>query len=398
MNENASIVLGTLFGDEGKGAFVNFLAKQAQKPLIIRFNGGHQVGHTVVLEDGTRHVFSNFGSGTLQGAPTFWSKYCTMSPTGVKREAEELHKRNIHPIVIYDANAMVTTPFDILRNRNLEGALNHGSVGVGFGQTIQRNEDMYHLYVRDLWYPAIRDAKLQNIINKYYNHNFDPNEDQQNAATRKLYNEFIEACDFVVKNFSISNDGLRGLQDCDWIFEGGQGIMLDMDYGFFPHVTRSNTTAKNAVALIKEYRPELFIKTFYMTRAYQCRHGNGQMTNEHLDTSYIIDNPDETNVDGGFQGAFRKSVLDIDMLQYAINCDIHENPKSQRILVVTCLDQVPPTFPVTRETNVFEIGWKEIVQYITPDMESWGTWSDEGYKYPWQLEKEKQNEVLDTEN
>ena len=398
MNGNASIVLGTLFGDEGKGAFVNFLAKQAQKPLVIRFNGGHQVGHTVVLEDGTRHVFSNFGSGTLQGAPTFWSKYCTVSPAGVMREAKELHSRNIHPIVIYDANAMVTTPFDILRNRNLEGALNHGSVGVGFGQTIQRNEDMYHLYVRDLQYPEIRDAKLQNIINKYYNHNFDPNEDHQNAATRKLYNEFIEACDFLVKNFNISNDGLRSLQDCDWIFEGGQGIMLDMDYGFFPHVTRSNTTAKNAVALIKEYRPELFVRTFYMTRAYQCRHGNGQMTNEHLDTSYIVDNPDETNVDGGFQGAFRKSVLDIDMLQYAINCDIYENPKSQRILVVTCLDQVPPKFPVTRENNVFDVGWKEIVEYITPDMESWGTWSDEGYKYPWQLEKEKQNEVLDTEN
>jgi len=237
---------------------------------------------------------------------------------------------------------------------------------------------MYHLYVRDLQYPEIRDAKLKNIINKYYNYDFHPEKPHQHKETRKIYDRFLNACDYLVATHGIINDALRTFQDHDWIFEGGQGIMLDMDYGFFPNVTRSNCTAKNALELLKDY-PERHIRTYYMTRAYQCRHGNGHMTNEDLDTDYIIDNPDETNVDGGFQGAFRKSVLDIDMLQYAINCDKHENPKSKRILVVTCLDQVPARIPVTAAGNKLEIEWKKIASYIDPALDTMGCWSEKGY-------------------
>ena len=91
MSKNISIVVGSLFGDEGKGAHVNYLCSQVNKPLVIRFNGGHQVGHTVVIGD-KRHPFSNFGSGTLQGAPTYWSEFCTVSPIGVKKEGQALSK------------------------------------------------------------------------------------------------------------------------------------------------------------------------------------------------------------------------------------------------------------------------------------------------------------------
>lgn len=377
--KETSVIIGTLFGDEGKGAFVNYQCSITEKPLVIRFNGGHQVGHTVVVGD-KRHVFSNFGSGTFQGTPTFWSKYCTVNPIAVMRERKELYKIGIKPVVYYDANAMITTPFDILQNRNIESALNHGSVGVGFGQTIQRNEDKYHLYMRDLLYPKIRDIKLKNIINKYYRFNFDPKEKNQNTTTRKLYNEFLEACDDLVERYEIINNGLEEFYNYNFIFEGGQGIMLDMDYGFFPNVTRSNCTAKNALEIIKELPYKIKIKTYYITRPYQCRHGNGHMTNTKLDTSYIIDNPNETNVKGSFQGEFRKSVLDLDMLQYAINCDKYENLDSKRTLVVTCLDQVPTKIPVTTNGNLIKTKWNNIATYCDPIMQTMGTWSDEGYK------------------
>jgi len=389
MRKNVSIVLGTVFGDEGKGAMVNVVARNSNKPLVIRFNGGHQVGHQTVLEDGTRHVFSNFGSGTLQGAPTFWSRFCTVSPTGVMREGKALRDLGFNPVVYYDANAMVTTPFDILKNIENDGATNHGSVGVGFGQTIQRNEDMYHLYMRDLLYPEIRDAKLMNIIKNYYGYNFDPTQQHQNAKTLDIYHKFIKACDELVKNHTIVHNGLKEFQDMNWIFEGGQGILLDMDYGFFPNVTRSNCTAKNAIELLKDY-PDTHIKTFYMTRAYQCRHGNGYMTNEELDNSYITNNPLEANTDDGFQGKLRKTVLDADLLKYALQCDRYENPKSQRFLVMTCLDQVPENIPVTVNGVFMELPWKEIVDKIDPMIEGMGTWSDKGYKYPWEL-KQKEN-------
>jgi len=359
MGKRAYVVLGTLFGDEGKGMQINELCKNLVLPLVVRFNGGHQAGHTVVLENGTRHVFSNFGSGTFQNAPTFWSKYCTVSPVGIKREGNVLRKLGYEPKLYLDANAMITTPFDILQNRRLEEDNNHGSVGVGFGTTIQRNEDNYHLYVRDLLFPKIRNEKLKLIYSNYYKFNFDPKQPHQNQTTRRLYDEFLQACDELVDKYSIV-DGLYGLYDHTLVFEGAQGIMLDKDYGFFPHVTRSSTTSKNALEILKELPFEYTTYTYYMTRAYQNRHGNGYMTNIGLNTDYIKENPNETNV-MGYQGEFRKTVLDLDMLKYAISCDGYHNTHTRRSMVITCLDQVPEDIPVTINDKLstkkyFEIG------------------------------------------
>jgi adenylosuccinate synthase len=165
-----SIVLGLGFGDEGKGSLINTVCLNSDNPLVIRFSGGHQVGHTVVVGD-KRHVFSNFGSGSLLDVPTYWSEYCTVDPIGVFNEQKALNTIGIAPRLYFNANAMVTTPFDKWQNITLDSKSGHGSVGVGFGTTIQRNEDHYHLYVRDLLYPNIRDIKLKLIQENYYKYN-----------------------------------------------------------------------------------------------------------------------------------------------------------------------------------------------------------------------------------
>jgi len=379
-----SIVLGLGFGDEGKGSFVNYLCSKAENPLVVRFSGGHQVGHTVAIGAFLRHVFSNFGSGTLLGVPTYWSEYCTLSPTGILKEGNALRGMGIEPKLFINANAMITTPFDILQNRSLEEKNNHGSVGVGFGTTIQRNEDHFHLYARDLLYPKIRDEKLRLIINTYYKLNFDPKAEHQHAVTKRLYNDFLIACDDLVERYDIDDDFLKFVNDdYELIFEGSQGIMLDTNYGFFPHVTRSNTTSMNAIELIEKYKLPAFsdATTYYITRAYQTRHGNGHMTNEGLDTNYIKENPNETNLEG-FQGEFRKSVLDMDLLKYAISCDRYHNPDSftKKKLVITCLDQVPDNIPVTVNGNLGALNFKGIgnccgIAYKYP------CYSDTGYQF-----------------
>ncbi len=375
-----SLVIGALYGDEGKGSFVNYLCSQAKKPLVIRFNGGHQAGHTVV-HNGKRHVFSNFGSGTLQNVPTYWSEFCTLSPTGVKKEGDVLKKLGITPQLIINANAMVTTPFDILQNHRLEEKNSHGSVGVGFGTTIQRNEDHYHLYARDLLYPEIRDEKLRLIIRNYYDLDFNPAEAYQNKVTREIYKNFINACDELVEKYEIKDD-FKGLLDHDFIFEGAQGIMLDMDYGFFPHVTRSNTTSKNVFELINAYNINVNdVNTYYITRAYQTRHGNGYMSNEGSDISYIKENPKETNVTG-FQGEFRKSVLDLNMLEYAIKCDRYHNPDtfSKKKLVITCLDQVSEKIPVTINGLKTVVNYEHITKFCNIN-HVFPVYSDTGFKF-----------------
>ena len=357
------IVIGMGYGDEGKGVLVNSLCKDADKPIVVRFSGGHQVGHTVVYNE-KRHVFSNFGSGSLRGVDTFWSENCTVNPMSVLKEGLALKTMGINPHVYFDANAMVTTPFDILRNMKLEEFNKHGSVGVGFGTTIQRNEDYYHLYVRDLQYPKIRDIKLDNIMKKYYNYT-----SNEGSRTEKMMNEFKDACNQLVNNYTIV-DGLDFFNEFNTIiFEGNQGIMLDKDYGFFPHVTRCNTTSKNAFDLLRKFKidfPEDSIETHYVTRAYQTRHGNGQMTNEGLDISYIKDNPFETNLSESYQGAFRKSVLDVDSLRYAYECDRYHNYKSKKFLNITCLDQIdnPDKLPVTMNGELIECHYGNLALHV----------------------------------
>lgn len=360
---SVNVVVGLGCGDEGKGAFTNYLCSQLEHPLVVRFNGGHQCGHTVVVGD-NRHVFSNFGSGTLLGVPTYWSEYCTVDPIGVYKEAQALKAIGITPTLCYNGNAMVTTPYDKYANIQAEKANMHGSVGVGFGKTIQRNEDHYRLFVRDLQYPTIRDAKIRALALHYYK-----NAELTNNSVSSVLRDFIDACDYLVNEYEIIEDisGAMTIGGTDLVYEGGQGILLDMDYGFFPNVTRSNTTSKNAIAIIKSLGIEpskKTIQTFYVTRAYQTRHGYGYMSNQELDNSYIKINPDETNVNKGFQGKFRRSVLDLDLLEYALDCDIHENPHSLRSLVVTCLDQVPACFPVTKNGKLTNFYFREVSDYL----------------------------------
>jgi len=145
-------VIGLLYGDEGKGITTSFLSQNKPMATVIRSNGGHQAGHTVQYK-GFRHVFSQFGSGTLQSTPTFISKNCTIYPPAILKEYSLIEQYK--PILMVDPLAMITTPFDIGQNRILEQINKHGSVGVGFGQTIQRNEDNYKLFAQDLYHKDI---------------------------------------------------------------------------------------------------------------------------------------------------------------------------------------------------------------------------------------------------
>jgi adenylosuccinate synthase len=258
---------------------------------------------------------------------------------------------------------MVTTPFDIIQNHNVEAKNNHGTVGVGFGTTIQRNDDHYHLYVRDLFFPKILEAKLKNILNYY--HYVTP----LNSNSQKRYDEFINACKEFVATYTVIDRfrQIPNIRNKDLIFEGGQGIMLDQEHGFFPNVTRSYTTSRNAMEFIlKNNLDTRTTKTYYVTRAYQTRHGHGYMSNEGMDISYIKPNPNETNVDTGYQGVFRKTVLDLNLLIYALSCDIYYNPYSEKILVITCLDQVDDKtqIPITANDELLKLSPKEIGTFL----------------------------------
>lgn len=370
------VVLGLGFGDEGKGRTVDFLVRKDiadgfAHPLVVRFNGGCQAGHTVV--DGSkRHVFSHFGSGTFAGSPTFWSKFCPVSPLALASEGPALAKTcgweepwyrttlQGHPVLMIDPMCPVTTWWDIAANRALERfrrAHAHGSCGVGFGTTIQRQESPYKIYASDFLYPEWLEKKLMGAYHYWA--------EQLNTMTESVWHEssnrnprpplpselFLQQMDetpevlnrrFVelVQRMELEKllTTFAGLFRPSMLFEGAQGILLDQDHGVFPHVTRSYTTVRNVLEL-GPIRPGA-LETWYVTRTYATRHGNGPLDNEcQLE---LRNADDETNVSNEFQGSFRTAALSEAAIRYALQVNERLLPSwPPRNLMVTCADQFP---------------------------------------------------------
>lgn len=335
-------VIGLGFGDEGKGRTVDRLCALHPDSLVVRFNGGHQAGHTVV-RDGVRHVFSNFGSGTLLGVPTYWSKFCTVDPVGILNEYEVLKNKGIKPKLYIDAKCPVVTPSDSMHNKSSKNYARNGTVGVGFGATLQREEDYYSLLFEDLFHPQIAMEKLRNI-RAYYKNCF-PGEEIEH---------FVRASRFATDNFEIS----YGMPQYDnYILEGAQGLLLDQHYGFFPNVTRSNTGTKNIIKLF----PDEDVKFYLVTRAYQNRHGNGFMTNLSVPFDQSIKDLDKTNVNNAYQGSLRVSPLDLDLIEYAIKKDdgIRNTWNSHKKVIVTCLRHVKNNYIFTYKGEEFRFKSQE---------------------------------------
>lgn len=358
INDRA-VVLGLGFGDEGKGLVVDWLANKYPDSLVVRFSGGHQCSHTVTVGDIT-HVFANFGSGTLRGVPTYWSKFCTVDPVGLTTELKLLIQKGIHPTLYIDHRCPIVTPYDIKANLLSELTNNHGSCGVGFGTTIKRQEQFYSLTFLDLFYPKILKTRLESIRQYYKSDELD-------------LTDFLASCSELVDNVHIGKTyGIPKRyasvfsMDKPIIFEGSQGLLLDQNFGFFPHVTRSNTGIKNVFEIDfqkEDYHKFRYTETFLVTRAYQTRHGNGFMTNEDIPHNILI-NPNESNVENAYQGKFRRSLLDASLLEYALAKDVQIRNYSTA-LVITCLDHIVNEYRFTYKGKIIYCSdEKDFVQQI----------------------------------
>lgn len=361
---NIRVVIGLGFGDEGKGVVTDFLSS-LNNSVVVRFSGGHQAGHTVKHGD-IKHVFSNFGSGTMRGRPTYWSKYCTVDPVGIRNEYFTLHDKGCNPLLIIDDECPITTPYDKLGNRYDTCNKIHGTCGLGFGKTLQREEDHYHLRFKDIYYPKIFNEKLD-LIEKYYKEVNCSFSMYNNKIENEMIMNFFDAVQFIRRSERIQNrfnvtfknkvtKDITGMEyikhiindsDCNWdiVCEGSQGMLLDQEYGFFPHVTRSNTGSKNVIEMFGYNN----INRYYVTRAYQTRHGNGFMTNKDIPHNIILD-PNETNKTNEYQGKFRVTLLDLDLIKYSLNNDKARFDKDY--LVITCLEHMVNDYRYTIDNQI----------------------------------------------
>jgi len=333
------IVVGLGYGDEGKGLVVDHLVREHNALGVIRFNGGAQAAHNVVLPDDRHHTFSQFSAGTLAGARTYLSEYSLVNPSALFTEGtllKEILGRHPYDKIAVHGNALITTPLHMAANRLrefLRGSWKHGSCGMGIGETVALAKEGLALHARDL-HSRDRTRRILGDIQDHYRAEFtakviakgmnshhlatDLFSMQTMTDTAYVYSVFAKA----VPQF----DGWNLDPEDVYILEGAQGALLDEYHGFHPHTTWSKTTSENALKI----SPKATI--IGVTRSYMTRHGAGPFFTE--DPSLLSRFPEEHNISTGVQGAWRVGWTDLAALKYALEfCDVDE-------LAVTHLDHV----------------------------------------------------------
>lgn len=352
MARHAHAVIGSAFGDEGKGLLTDILAAwHPGDTLVVRFNGGAQAGHTVVTPQGQRHVFSHFGSGAFTGAATFLSRFFVVNPVLFHPEALALAQLGLSPRVLIDPRAPVTTPFDMFVNTKLEqhrGTQRHGSCGIGFGETVGRQEEgRFPLTIADLAGPggegrlrAIRDQWLPQRLAAL---GLEMSEEEQSILLSEgLLTRFQRDVEALLTVCPRSDEqALRAAGHV--VLEGAQGLLLDQDMGHFPHVTRSHTGLRNAGALLAAAGMD-HLDVCYVLRPYLTRHGAGPLPHE-LPGPPFPQVQDPTNLPNPWQGTLRFAWLDLDILRATLARDatharLPAALQLNRALAITCLDQV----------------------------------------------------------
>lgn len=342
MNE---IVLGSFFGDEGKGQTVHNLCKThpREETIVIRFSGGHQVGHTVRHGE-LEHTFSNYGSGTLLGIPTYWSKYCTVDPITTMEELADLNKMGVNPEIIYHPLCEVVTPFDVISQWNNKENLRHGTVGTGFKSALDRVAAGYHITVRDCANIMVLRTKIASLIKNYYDF----------SSTLPMYSidDWCIKVHEYFKSVIVCDENILTRYDYR-VFEGSQGILLDQTFGIMPYCTPSNTTCQNAMEIINRIKSvpknhlgrmtEELTNHVYVIRPYITRHGNGP-----IPTSKPVRKvEDPNNKFNEFQRTLRAVEFDVELLQHSLLVDSTFYPRHyshRKVLVITHKDEITSQF------------------------------------------------------
>jgi len=348
------VVIGSNFGDEGKGLFTDYFSSQYKDGIVVRFNGGSQASHTVTTSNGNRHAFSHFCSGTIVGLPSYLSSFFIANPILFRKEFETL-KNLVKPKVYINKDCLVTIPYDMMINQIVEisrGNTRHGSCGLGFNETIERNRvfDYGKISVGNLFDKNIM-AHALDSIRKYYipmrlkslGIKSIPKIYQDLLKTDLITNNYLDDIDFLLDNVNIIDNSVLNKYD-SVIFEGAQGLRLDQSHKYFPHVTRSNTGIKNVVNILEESKLKYDnMEIIYATRPYLTRHGVGQFPNE-VEGKIYPRIEDLTNVPNAYQGIIRYGLLDINNLSEEISNDLlnikNKGFKYDVSLGVSCMDQI----------------------------------------------------------
>ncbi len=280
------VVIGTQWGDEGKGKLVDLLTERAKG--VVRFQGGHNAGHTLVI-DGQKTVLHLIPSGILrEGVTCYIGNGVVLSPEALMEEIAVLERAGIpvrERLKISEACALILpihVALDVAREK-ARGAKAIGTTGRGIGPAYEDKVSRRGIRAGDLFYPELLAERLRELL------------DYHNFVLSQYFKEPPLAFDEVLAQLTAIGEQIKPmLGDVagdlhalraageNVLYEGAQGAMLDIDHGTYPYVTSSNTTAGGAasgtgVGLLE------FDYVLGITKAYSTRVGNGPFPTELFD-------------------------------------------------------------------------------------------------------------------
>jgi adenylosuccinate synthase len=280
------VVLGTQWGDEGKGKIVDLLASEMD--AVVRFQGGHNAGHTLVI-DGHKTVLHLIPSGILnKAAQCFIANGVVVSLEALKTETEALESWgvDVRSRLRISPACPVIMPYHELLDHAREKARGDkaiGTTGRGIGPAYEDKVARRGIRISDLYNPGLLAEKLEETLD-YHNFVLDRYFNVQGLSFDRVLDDTLQlgACfSELVMDVSGELHRLR-TQGKRILYEGAQGSLLDIDHGTYPFVTSSNTTV-GAVCTGAGVGPDAIDYVLGITKAYTTRVGSGPFPTELFD-------------------------------------------------------------------------------------------------------------------
>ena len=280
------VVVGTQWGDEGKGKIVDWLTDHAQG--VVRFQGGHNAGHTLVI-NGHKTVLHLVPSGILrEGVTCYIGNGVVLSPDALIKELDELKAAGVDAearVKISEACPLILPyhqALDVAREA-AKGANKIGTTGRGIGPAYEDKVSRRGLRVQDLLRPKRFAEKLGEIL-EYHNFVLKNYLGAEPVDFQKTLDGAMAIAPRITRMIA---DVPRSLYEAhkggaNLLFEGAQGTLLDIDHGTFPFVTSSNCVA-GAAAAGAGVGPGMLHYVLGITKAYTTRVGGGPFPTELYD-------------------------------------------------------------------------------------------------------------------
>ena len=310
-------VIGLQWGDEGKGKIVDYLSEEFD--LVVRYQGGNNAGHTVIVDD-TTYKLNLIPSGIIRGKVCYLGQGVVLDPNHFYKEYDQITKKIESPKVFLSSNISLILEYhkqlDKINELILKNEKKIGTTSKGIGPAYQDKVGRKSIKLYDLKSKNIIEEKLE-TIKKFYDpilESFDESKINIDKTVQDLLSFYGLIKELIVDNSFIKKE----FKNKKILFEGAQGALLDLDHGSYPFVTSSNTVSSNIVigsAMQVDY------KTVGIFKAYATRVGNGPFPSELFDNvgDYIA----EKGVEIGTVTKRKRRCGWLDLVSLKYSCEIN---------------------------------------------------------------------------